>query len=111
MLNDSWLATMVARPPLAIESAVALAREHYGLEAHAIRLSGERDENFRLRTAQGADYLLKVAHAAEDPTVSDLLTAALEHLRASDPGLPCPRLKPLEMPGGAAPVYPSTATP
>jgi hydroxylysine kinase len=87
------MATMVARSqPVPAEAAVALALEHYGLESHAARLTGERDENFRLSTADGAEYVLKIAHASEEPAVTGLSTAALVHLQASDPTLPCPRV-------------------
>jgi len=89
----TFMATMVAPPrPLPIERAVALARDRYGLEARVERLSGERDENFKLIAADGAEYLLKIAHAAEEPSATELSVAALEHVAHSDPTLPCPRV-------------------
>jgi Ser/Thr protein kinase RdoA (MazF antagonist) len=95
MANDleAFMATMVARSaPVPIERAVALARERYGLETRATRLTGERDENFRLHAAGGAEYVLKIAHSAEEPAVTDLATAALLHIAKTDPALPCPRV-------------------
>ena len=90
---DAFMATMVARStPLAVELAVALVRERYGLETRASRLTGERDENFRLRAADGAEYVLKIAHPAEEPPVTELPTAALLHVAKTDPTLPCPRV-------------------
>jgi len=89
---DAFLATMVAQPPVSIARAVTLVREGYGLEVRAERLTGERDENFRLTAADGAQYVLKIANAAEEPAVSELLTAALRHLAQADPTLPCPRV-------------------
>jgi Ser/Thr protein kinase RdoA (MazF antagonist) len=90
---ETFMATMVAQSrPVSMERALALARERYRLEARATRLTGERDENFHLLTPDGAQYVLKVAHAAEDPRVSALLTAALLHVEAADPSLPCPRV-------------------
>lgn len=91
---EAMLATMVAQSSVSVEMAMALAREHYGLETTAVRLSGERDENFLLRTGQEVEYLLKVAHPLEDEAVTDLLGAALEYLESRDAGLPCPRLVP-----------------
>ena len=89
---DAFMATMLTSShPVPLEQAVALAREHYGLEAEASRLTGERDENFRLMRRDGAQYVLKIANAAEHPATSDLPTAALLHLENSDPELPCPR--------------------
>ena len=90
---SAFMATMVMHPhPLPLPRAVDLAREYYGLEVDAARLTGERDENFRLTAAGGVDYVLKVAHPAESPGVTDLTTAALLHLESQDPGLPCPRV-------------------
>jgi hydroxylysine kinase len=90
---DAFMATMVMQAhPLPLERAVSLAREHYGLEARAARLTGERDENFRLSAADGSEFVLKVAHPAESPEVSDLINAALLHLERHDPTLPCPRV-------------------
>jgi len=92
---SAFMATMVMRPqPLPLARAVSLVRDHYGLEARAARLTGERDENFRISAAGGNEYVLKIAHAAEDPAVTDLTTAALLHLAGCDPVLPCPRVVP-----------------
>jgi len=79
-------------PPITIDLALALGRERFGFEASVVRLSGERDENFKLTTRDGAEYVLKVANSAEHPAVADLLTAALLHLERTDPTLPCPRV-------------------
>jgi Ser/Thr protein kinase RdoA (MazF antagonist) len=90
---SAFMATMVApSQPLPLARAVSLVRAHYGLEARAARLTGERDENFRITAADGNEYILKVAHPAEDPGITDLSTAALLHLEREDPGLPCPRV-------------------
>ncbi len=90
---DAFMATMVMPSrPLPLAQAVSLVREHYGLEGRAARLTGERDENFRIESADGSEYVLKVAHPAEGPAVSDLSTAALLHLASHDPALPCPRV-------------------
>jgi hydroxylysine kinase len=72
--------------------AESLAREHFGIIAHAEKLTGERDENFWMRTEVGPGYVLKVANAAETPEVTDLQIAALLHVERVDPGLPCARV-------------------
>ena len=90
---DAFMATMVMQPhALPLARAVSLVRERYGIEARAARLTGERDENFRLTAADGSDYVLKVAHPVESPAVTDLTTAALLHLERGAPALPCPRV-------------------
>jgi hydroxylysine kinase len=90
---DAFMATMVAQSrPVPIERAVALVRERYGFEPRAARLTGERDENFKLTAQDGAEYVLKIASPAEDPAVTDLPTAALLHVEKTDPTFPCPRV-------------------
>ncbi len=74
--------------------AQKLAAEYYGLPATARRLDSERDQNFRLRTPDGHEYVLKIANPAEDRAVTNLQTEALLHLAAVDPGLPIPRVFP-----------------
>ena len=74
--------------------AQKLAAEHYGLPATAHRLDSERDQNFRLTTLDGREYVLKIANPAEDRAVTNLQTKALLHLAAADPGLPVPRIFP-----------------
>jgi hydroxylysine kinase len=90
---DAFMATMVAQArPVPIERAVALVRECYGFEARAARLTGERDENFRLTARNGAEYVLKIANPAENAALTELQIAALLHLEEIDPALPCPRV-------------------
>ena len=90
---DAFLATMVAPSrPMPIEHVLALVCQHYGFEPRATRLTGERDENFRLTADDGAEYVLKIANPAENPAETDLQTAALLHIEKTDPGLPCPRV-------------------
>jgi hydroxylysine kinase len=90
---DAFLATMVAPSrPLPVERVLALVREHYDLKPLATRLTGERDENFRLTAADGAEYVLKIANPAENPAETDLQTAALLHIENTDSALPCPRV-------------------
>ena len=75
-----------------LSTAEAIARQHYGIESRAERLTGERDENFRLHIHEGPGFVLKIANAAEPPEVSDLLMAALRHVEQVDRTLPCPRV-------------------
>lgn len=90
---DSFMTTMVAQSdPVPLEQALAFARERYGLEADGARLTGERDENFRLTLADGAQYVLKIANPAQGAAVVDLQVAALLHLERTEATLPCPRV-------------------
>lgn len=86
-------------PPVSITEATELARRHFGLAAVATPLTGERDRNFHLRTADGGEYVLKVVHPAEDAAVTDFQGQALLHLSQADPSLPVPRARlPLAVP-------------
>lgn len=72
--------------------AESLALEHFDIIGRAERLTGERDENFWMRTEAGPGYVLKIANAAESPEVTDLQIAALLHMERVDPSLPCARV-------------------
>lgn len=83
-----------AASPIQESLAQQLAAEHYGLPAAAHRLASERDQNFRLQTRDGRDYVLKIANPAEDRRVTNLQTEALLHLALAGPDLPIPRVFP-----------------
>jgi Ser/Thr protein kinase RdoA (MazF antagonist) len=91
---NTFMATMVAPSrPVELECAVALLRQRYGVAPRAVtRLTGERDENFRVTAQDGAEYVLKIANPAENPAETDFQTAALVHLERAAPELPCPRV-------------------
>ena len=89
----AFMATMVAASvPVSCDEAAKFACEVYRLDAGATRLTGERDENFKLSCADGSQYVLKIASAAEAREVTDLPTAALLHVERVDPAFPCPRV-------------------
>ena len=94
--NDAAHPIEGLRAASAIPEALAqkLAAEHYGLPATVHRLNSERDQNFRLTTLDGREYVLKIANPAEDSAVTNLQTEALLHLAVTDPGLPIPRVFP-----------------
>lgn len=88
-------ALSVVRPPEAEIPTVLVeqvVREEYGVDARAERLTGERDQNFRMRTGDGPGFVLKIAHAEESTEAIDLPIAALLHIERTDPALPCPRV-------------------
>ena len=70
------------RPTFSPDEAEKLALEHYDLKASAKELPGERDQNFRLKTANGDSYLLKIAHPDEAKEVLDFQARALDLLTA-----------------------------
>lgn len=82
---------LLTTPPLGASTADAtrIARLEFGISGDATRLPGERDDNFRVSTAEG-DYSLKVANPAEHHGVLEMQQLALIHIATEDPDLPVP---------------------
>ncbi len=66
--------------------------DQFAVHCRAERLTGERDENFLLHTAEGPSYVLKVSPAGESADLTDLPVAALLHLERTAPAIPVPRV-------------------
>jgi 4-aminobutyrate aminotransferase-like enzyme/Ser/Thr protein kinase RdoA (MazF antagonist) len=81
-------------PSLRPADGERIAREVYGLAGSIVALPGERDCNFRLRTADAREFVLKVLDVVSDPGSADCLVSVLDHLAEQDPTLPVPRLIP-----------------
>jgi hydroxylysine kinase len=77
-----------------VEEVSQFIGTHYGLSGDLLQLRSERDENYLLTTADGAQRLFKLTHAAEDPAIVDFQTRALLHIAAVAPAVPVPRLVP-----------------
>ena len=75
-------------PSLPLSALEDLARRAFGVEGKARPLASERDQNARI-VAGSAEYVLKIANAAEDPAQIALQNATMAHLaRAGVAGLP-----------------------
>ena len=80
-------------PPLFDPADVAEIIGHeYGLAGAFSALVGERDQNFRLETADGRKFVVKIAGPDENPDVIDFQIQALLHLEKNAPHIPTPRL-------------------
>ena len=88
--DSTQLSTRV--PDLSLEEAEVLARRLYGIDGAARLLTSERDQNFRLVTASGDAYLLKISNPSEADEIVAFQTACLEHIARVDPGLPVQRV-------------------
>lgn len=89
------ISTLESAPPQLSEvQAQELVAAHFGLEGQARRLVSERDANFRIELADGQCVIFKVTNPAEPRSLTNLQTAALLHIEATDPTLPVPRLVP-----------------
>lgn len=81
-----------AAPEISDDEAVDVLRQCFGITGTVLPLCGERDRNFHIRTTDGREYVLKIAHPLEKPQFIDFQTEALRRVAAEDPGLPVPRV-------------------
>jgi 4-aminobutyrate aminotransferase-like enzyme/Ser/Thr protein kinase RdoA (MazF antagonist) len=78
-------------PEFSPEQALAIAREHYGLEGPLVSaLPSERDQNFLLERRSGERFVLKIANALEDPGFLEAQHQVLGRLAGE--GNFCPRV-------------------
>jgi len=80
-------------PVLCDAELVSIAKQYFDLEGKHKPLVGERDQNTRITTADGKQFVLKIASADEDPAAIDLQLKALQHLEEVDGSLPVPRVR------------------
>ena len=78
-------------PTLPAERLREIARSCFGIEGRFQPLDGERDQNNRVTTADGRQYVLKISSAGEDPQVVDFQVQALLHIASRDADIPVPR--------------------
>ena len=101
-------------PAFGEEAARQILWEGFGVESSSLNpLAGERDQNFRVDTADGQRFLFKISNPADDRPVLEMQTAALRHIERVDPGLPVMRSLPTaageswaEVPGPDSRTYP-----
>lgn len=96
-LAQASQAFLTAVPQVSTEQAQALAWEAYGIQGNAQPLSGERDRNFLVRTADGSAVTLKFISAAESLAETEMQIAVLKHL-AGRCAVPVPLHHPLRLP-------------
>jgi len=80
-------------PAFSTAEAEAFAQRAFDIQASAHPLDSERDQNFRLHTKDGSEWVLKIANPAENPALLDMQTQALLHIARVDPSLAIPRVK------------------
>ena len=74
------------------EAARRILRDRFGVESASLTpLAGERDQNFRVDTADGRRLLFKISNPADGLSTIEMQTAALRHIERVDPGLPVMR--------------------
>lgn len=80
------------RPMLSIQEAQDLSHSLYGLDCTARTLPSDRDQNFRLDTADGQTFVLKISNGDERRDVLEAQSSVLEILKKT--GLRVPGVVP-----------------
>jgi 4-aminobutyrate aminotransferase-like enzyme/Ser/Thr protein kinase RdoA (MazF antagonist) len=76
--------TFVSHPPrVTADAAAEIARSIFGVEGEARPLPSERDQNFAIRAADGARYVLKIANAGESRAMLDGENAVMGRLAST----------------------------
>jgi 4-aminobutyrate aminotransferase-like enzyme/Ser/Thr protein kinase RdoA (MazF antagonist) len=75
------------------EIATRIARDIYGISGNPTPLPGEWDANFRLRTPEGEELVLKIMRPDCDPALVDLQCRVLDRLEQHAPSLTMPRVR------------------
>lgn len=83
----------IAAPDLSQHLVEGRVAEIYGLKGTWRRLGGEREQNYRLVTADGDQFVVKIASLDEPTDSLEFQIEALQHVATVDPGFPVPRVK------------------
>src|ERR1044072_8040724 len=67
-------------PAFDVDTAAAIAGEHFGIRARAQALPSERDQNFLLTNEAGKKFVLKIANALESREFLEAQNSILKHL-------------------------------
>src|ERR1044071_1390958 len=67
-------------PVFDVDTAAAIAGEHFGIRARAHALPSERDQNFLLTNEAGEKFVLKIANALESRPFLEAQNSVLKHL-------------------------------
>ena len=85
------MTVITEQPPQLSHSKVQkLIQSLYGFEVSVSALDSERDQNFKLKSNYGNDYVLKISNPQEDIELIKLQTAALKHIHTFDNSLQVP---------------------
>ncbi|MCO5206291.1 MAG: aminotransferase class III-fold pyridoxal phosphate-dependent enzyme [Anaerolineae bacterium] len=68
------------RPAFSAETAARITHDLYGIAGAANELPSDRDQNFRVTTNTGREWVLKIANAREDRAALAMQNAIMAHL-------------------------------
>jgi 4-aminobutyrate aminotransferase-like enzyme/Ser/Thr protein kinase RdoA (MazF antagonist) len=91
--NDSHTGILGTHPPyLSTDIVLDFAGKSYGLDGTLSPLESERDQNFRIDTPSGDQFVIKISNSAMDSAILKMQVEALAHIAVVDPDLPVPRV-------------------
>lgn len=88
-LDDALMAPL---PQFTGDELARMLREHFGISGSFARISGERDLNLHVASADGRDVVFKICGDSDSAEELAFQNAALTHLARTDPALPVPRV-------------------
>lgn len=83
-VDDTMSPVTVEPPSFSAEAVAAVVAENYNLLGDYAPLVSERDQNFRLRTSDGQEFVVKVTGLMEDRIATDFQLAMLSHFEKSE---------------------------
>jgi len=90
--HELTLADLNFDPPSLSEQCLRdIALTCFGIEGRFEPLDGERDQNNRVTTQDGRQFVLKISSVGEDPQVVDFQVQALLYIASKDMNIPVPR--------------------
>ncbi|MDH4125111.1 MAG: phosphotransferase [Gammaproteobacteria bacterium] len=90
---DAIAAISTVQPKMAEEQALQVLAESFDLRGRLKPLLSERDQNFRVTTEDGREYVLKIANSAEHPVTTDFQIRALLHIESRHCPVATPRIR------------------
>ena len=75
--------SMAKVPHLRADEAERIAADLFGVTGRATPLPSERDQNFRIKSSNSADCVLKIANGGEDAGMLDAENAVMRHLAST----------------------------
>ena len=95
MLDETATRSLLAgidAPQIGIDLIKSRVLDVYGLAGEWKQLSGEREQNYRLRTGSGDRFVVKIASPHDDAQGLLFEAEALAHIKRVDPALPVPQV-------------------
>lgn len=80
------------QPTFSVAAAKRTLAAEFGLEGELLSLVSERDQNFRVSTADGQQYVFKIANRAESSLTTDFQIKALLHIEQMQCSVATPKI-------------------